>query len=164
MSFFAELVEETDAPRLELESLPKVRSMIHDGIDVGKYRAFLHDLYHIVWHFCPIMAAAASRCDDRFRSVRRELYERIEEENGHEEWVLDDIGAMGGDVGQALAVPPSAPVQSVIAFNYWSAERQHPCAVLGMLYQLEVISSVYGGRVAGAIAKALGREVDAGGF
>ncbi len=164
MSFFIALIEATDASRRELESEPKIHSMIHHGLSLAEYRAFLHDLYHIVWHFCPIMSAAASRCDDRFRSVRYELYERIEEEKGHEEWVLDDIRAVGGDLDAAHARPPSAPVQSVIAFNYWSAERQHPCSVLGMLYQLEVISSVYGGRVAGAIAKAIGREVDAGGF
>jgi hypothetical protein len=110
------------------------------------------------------MAAAASRLDDRFKSVRYELYERIEEERGHEDWVMEDIESVGGDADAARTQPPSAPVQSVIAFNYWSADRQHPCSVLGMLYQLEVISSVYGGRVAGAIAKAIGREVDAGGF
>ncbi len=164
MSFFITLVETTDAARRELEAEPKIHSMIHHGLTLAEYRAFLHDLYHIVWHFCPIMAAAASRCDDRFRSVRHELYERIEEEKGHEDWVMDDIRALGGDEGRARSTPPSAPVQSVIAFNYWSAERQHPCAVLGMLYQLEVISSVYGGRVAGAIAKAIGRDVEAGGF
>ena len=164
MSFFITLIETTDASRRELEAEPKIHSMIHHGLTAPEYRAFLHDLYHIVWHFCPIMAAAASRCDDRFRSVRHELYERIEEEKGHEEWVLDDIRAMGGDLDAARTQPPSAPVQSIIAFNYWAAERQHPCSVLGMLYQLEVISSVYGGRVAGAIAKAVGREVDSGGF
>ena len=164
MSFFITLIETTDASRRELEAEPKIHSMIHHGLTLPEYRAFLHDLYHIVWHFCPIMAVAASRCDDRFRSVRHELYERIEEENGHEEWVMDDIRATGGDPDRTRAVPPSPPVQSMIAFNYWSADRQHPCAVLGMLYQLEVISSVYGGRVAGAIAKAIGRDVEAGGF
>lgn len=164
MSFFITLIETTDASRRELEAEPKIHSMIHHGLTLPEYRAFLHDLFHIVWHFCPIMAAAASRCDDAYRTVRMELYERIEEEKGHEEWVLDDIRAMGGDIDAARTQPPSAPVQSVIGFNYWAAERQHPCSVLGMLYQLEVISSVYGGRVAGAIAKAVGREVDSGGF
>jgi pyrroloquinoline quinone (PQQ) biosynthesis protein C len=164
MSFFITLIETTDASRRELEAEPKIHSMIHHGLSLPEYRAFLHDLYHIVWHFCPIMAAAASRCDDRFHSVRHELYERIGEEKGHEEWVMDDICSTGGDPERTRSIAPSAPVQSMIAFNYWSAERQHPCAVLGMLYQLEVISSVYGGRVAGAIAKAIGRDVDAGGF
>jgi len=164
VSFFITLVEMTDANRRELETIPKVHSMIHHGLPLAEYKSFLHDLYHIVWHFCPVMAAAASRCSDRFRDVRYELYERIEEEKGHETWVLEDIEAVGGDVAAAKASPPSAPVQAMIAFNYYGAERVHPCSVLGMLYMLEVVSSVYGGRVSDSIARALGRSVDAGGF
>jgi pyrroloquinoline quinone (PQQ) biosynthesis protein C len=164
VSFFITLVEMTDANRRELETIPKVHSMIHHGLPLAEYKSFLHDLYYIVWHFCPVMAAAVSRCGDRFRDVRYELYERIEEEKGHEAWVLEDIEAVGGDVSAAKANPPSAPVQAMIAFNYYGAERVHPCSVLGMLYMLEVVSSVYGGRVSDSIARSLGRSVDAGGF
>jgi pyrroloquinoline quinone (PQQ) biosynthesis protein C len=164
MSFFITLVELTDASRRELETIPKVHTMVHHGLTLPEYKAFLHDLYHVVWHFCPIMAAAVARCSDRFRGVRYELYERIQEEKGHEAWVLEDIEAMGGDVPSAAANPPSAPVQAMIAFNYFAAERVHPCSVLGMLYMLEVVSSVYGGRVSDSIARKLGRDVDAGGF
>ena len=164
MSFFITLIELTDANRRELELIPKVNSMIHHGLTADEYRAFLHDLYHIVWHFCPVMAASAARCDDRFRDVRYELYERIEEEKGHEAWVLEDIEAMGGDVQAAREVRPSAPAQAMIAFNYYAAEHVHPTSVLGMLYMLEVVSSVYGGRVAESIAHAVGRDASAGGF
>jgi pyrroloquinoline quinone (PQQ) biosynthesis protein C len=164
MSFFITLVELTDASRRELETIPKVHAMVHHGLTLPEYKAFLHDLYHVVWHFCPVMAAAAARCDDRFRSVRYELYERIEEEKGHEAWVLEDVEAVGGDVPGVRASPPSAPVQAMIAFNYYGAERVHPCSVLGMLYMLEVVSSVYGGRVSDSISRKLGRDVDAGGF
>jgi pyrroloquinoline quinone (PQQ) biosynthesis protein C len=164
MSFFITLVEDSDAGRRALEVEPRVHAMIHHGLKLEEYRAFLHDLYHIVWHFCPVMAAAVARCGDEFREVRYALYERIEEEKGHEAWVLEDLGAMGGDVAGARANPPSAPVQAMIAFNYHGAERVHPCSVLGMLYMLEVVSSVYGGRVSDSIARALGRDVNGGGF
>jgi pyrroloquinoline quinone (PQQ) biosynthesis protein C len=164
MSFFITLVEDSDAGRRALEDEPRAHAMIHHGLTLEEYRAFLHDLYHIVWHFCPVMAVAAARCSDEFREVRYALYERIEEERGHEAWVLEDIGALGGDVSGAGTVLPSIPVQVMIAFNYYAAERVHPCSVLGMLYVLEVISSVYGGRVSDSIARALGRDVAAGGF
>jgi pyrroloquinoline quinone (PQQ) biosynthesis protein C len=164
LSFFIQLVEMTDASRRELEALPKVHALIHHGLPLAEYRAFLHDLYHVVWHFCPVMAAAASRCGEEFKEVRYALYERIEEEKGHETWVLEDIEAMGGDVAGARSNPPSAPVQAMIAFNYHGADRLHPCSVLGMLYMLEVVSSVYGGRVSESIAQAVGRDVAAGGF
>ncbi len=164
MSFFITLVEMTDANRRDLESVPKVHEMIHRGLTLSEYRAFLHDLYHVVWHFCPIMATAASHCDDRFRGVRYELYERINEEQHHEEWVLEDIEAMGGNAKQVSVTPPSPPVQAMIGFNYSACERIHPCSVLGMLYTLEVVASVYGGRVSDSIARALGRDTEAGGF
>ncbi len=109
------------------------------------------------------MTAAAARCGDEFRNVRYALYERIEEEKEHETWVLEDVGAVGGDVAGAKADPPSAPVQAMIAFNYHGAERVHPCSVLGMLYMLEVVSSVYGGGYR-TRSRALGRDVNGGGF
>jgi pyrroloquinoline quinone (PQQ) biosynthesis protein C len=164
MSFFITLLENSDASRRAIENLPKVQTMMHKGLPLPEYRAFLRDLYHIVWHFCPVMAVAAARCDDRLRTVRYELYERIEEEKGHETWVLEDIGALGGDVQGANAAPPSAPVQAMIGFNYYAADRVHPCSVLGMLYVLEVVASVYGGKVADSIARAIGKDVTAGGF
>jgi pyrroloquinoline quinone (PQQ) biosynthesis protein C len=164
MSFFITLVEMTDASRRDLELIPKVHSMINHGLTLAEYRGFLHDLYHIVWHFCPVMSAAAARCDDRFRDVRYDLYERIEEEKGHDSWVLEDIKALGGDVRAVRETPPSPPAQAMIAFNYYASDRVHPCSVLGMLYMLEVVSSVYGGRVSDSIAQALGRNVEDGGF
>lgn len=164
MSFFITLVENSDASRRAIENLPRVHSMMHKGLTLAEYRAFLRDLYHIVWHFCPVMAVAAARCDDRLRGVRYELYERIEEEKGHETWVLEDIAAVGGDPQGANLAVPSAPVQAMIGFNYYAAERVHPCAVLGMLYVLEVVASVYGGKVADSIARAIGRKATAGGF
>ena len=164
MSFFITLIETTDASRRELEAIPKMNTMLTQGLTLAEYQAFLHDLYYIVWHFCPTMASAASRCDDRFRQVRYELYERIEEEKGHETWVLEDIEAIGGDTARVPAHLPSAPVQCMLGFNYFCAERAHPCAVLGMLYSLEVIASAYAGTLSQSIAQALGRDMDGPGF
>jgi len=164
VSFFITLLETTDSSRREFEAIPKMTAMLNRGLSLAEYRAFLHDLYYVVWHFCPTMAAAASRCDDRFRQVRYELYERIEEEKGHDAWVLEDLEAVGGDSANVRSQPPSAPVQCMIAFNYFCAERAHPCAVLGMLYSLEVIASAYAATLAQSIAKALGRNMEGPGF
>lgn len=164
MSFFITLVESSDANRRAIEAAPKIQAMMHHGLPLAEYRAFLHDIYHVVWHFCPVMAAAVARMDDRFRHVRYELYERIEEEKGHESWVLEDIEAVGGDVRGAREGAPSVPVQAMIGYNYYAAERVHACSALGMLYVLEVVASVYGGRVADAIARSTGRDAAAGGF
>ncbi|MGE5640371.1 MAG: TenA family transcriptional regulator [Clostridia bacterium] len=164
MSFFITLLETTDASRRELEAIPKMSAMLAKGLPAPEYHAFLHDLYYIVWHFCPTMAAAASRVDDRFRQVRYELYERIQEERGHYDWVLDDAVAVGADVARIRAEPPSPPVQAMVAFNYHCAERDHPCAILGMLYGLEVIASAYAATLAQSIGRAIGKDFEGPGF
>ena len=164
MSFFITLLENSDASRRAIETLPKVQSMMHKGLTLPEYRAFLHDLYYIVFHFCPIMAVAMGRCDGHLSNIREELRERIGEETGHEQWVLQDVVAIGADTRGVTTTPPSAPVQAMIGFNYYAAERVHPCSVLGMLYVLEVVASVYGGKAADSIARAIGRETAAGGF
>jgi pyrroloquinoline quinone (PQQ) biosynthesis protein C len=164
MSFFITLLETTDTSRREFEAIPKMTAMLNRGLSPAEYRAFLHDLYYVVWHFCPTMAAAAARCDDRFRQVRYELYERIEEEKGHEMWVLEDLEAVGGDSARVRSTAPSAPMQCMIAYNYFCAERAHPCAVLGMIYSLEVIASAYAATLAQSIAKVLERNYEGPGF
>ncbi len=164
MSFFITLLESSDASRRALEAEPRVHAMVHHGLTLEEYRVLLREMYHIVRHCCPVMATAAARCGDDFRAVRDALYDRVHEDRGREAWVLEDIEAMGGDVSAAGRSLPSAPVQAMIAFNYYAAERVHPCSVLGMLYVLEVVSSVYGARVSEAIARKIGREVAAGGF
>lgn len=162
MSFFINLIEATDANRREMEALPKVQDMLHSKMSEEAYKAFLMDLYHIVWHFCPIMASAASRCSDRFIKVRYHLYHNIEEEQGHEKMVLADLKTFGIAEDEVISTPPTFAVQAMIAYNYHTCERVHPCSVLGMLYVLEIISSVYGGQVAASIAQGLNMPLPQG--
>lgn len=162
MSFFIRLIEATDSNRRELEGLEKVQDMLNGKMSHDAYKAFLMDLYHIVWHFCPIMAAAASRCPDRFVEVRYHLYHNIDEEKGHEKMVLNDLKIFGVDANLVTTTPPSHAVQAMLAYNYYACERVHPCSVLGMLYVLEIISSVYGGQVATSISQGLGMPLPDG--
>ena len=155
MSFFIRLLEATDTSRREMEAIPKVQSMLHGKMTRESYQAFLMDLYHVVWHFCPIMATAASRCPDQFIDLRYHLYHNIEDEKGHENMVLEDLAAFDIAAETVRNSAPSQPVQAMIAYNYHVSERVHPCCVLGMLYVLEIISSVYGGQVSGAISAGL---------
>jgi pyrroloquinoline quinone (PQQ) biosynthesis protein C len=162
MSFFIELIEATDTSRREMEALPKVQDMLNGRMSEEDYTIFLKDLYHIVWHFCPIMATAASRCPDKFIDVRYHLYHNIDEEKGHENLVLNDLAHFGVDIISVKTSPPSFSVQAMIAYNYYASERIHPCCVIGMLYVLEIISSVYGGQVASSIANGLHKSLPDG--
>lgn len=162
LPFFAELVSATDEDRRAFETHPVIVAAVADGMSVERYRRLLLELYTVVWHFNPVCAAAASRMDDRFANLRYFLYEHLHEESGHEVWVRNDLEAVGVPVAETLAHAPSADTLALVGYNHWAADRRHPVSVLGMLYALEVIASVYGGPFASAIRESLLLEGDAG--
>lgn len=157
-----DLVIETDEARRSFETNPKVLSMVADGLSVPRYQKLMLELYHVVWHFNPTCAAAASRVDDAHRQVRYFLYEHMMEEKGHEEWVVADLEVVGVARHTTEQCQPSTRMLALNGYNYWSADRRHPCAVLGMIYALEVIASVYGGPISTAIKQSLMLEGDRG--
>jgi heme oxygenase len=92
---------------------------------------------------------------EALQPLRHFLYTHMHEETGHETWVLNDLDAVGVTPAQAQAHSPSVHTLALNGYNYWAADRRHPCSVLGMLYVLEVIASVYGGPFAAALRESL---------
>lgn len=166
LSFFAELVTRTDEDRRAFETHPVVMDAVAHGMSVERYRALLLELYHVVWHFNPVCAAAASRigdpAQDALQPIRLFLYEHMHEEAGHETWVLNDLEAIGVTPDAARAHAPAITTLALNGYNHWAADRLNPCSVLGMLYALEVIASVYGGPFASAIRESLLLDGDRG--
>ena len=162
LPFFVDLVARTDEARRAFETNSKVLDMVANGLPVERYRKLLLELYHVVWHFNPVCAAAASRVPDSERQVRYFLYEHMHEESGHEEWVMNDLDAVGVSHAVTRSQEPSVHTLTLNGFNYWAADRRHPCSVLGMMYALEVIASVYGGTFSAAIRESLLLEGDRG--
>ncbi|MCC6250024.1 MAG: iron-containing redox enzyme family protein [Rubrivivax sp.] len=164
--FFADLVGRTDDDRRAFETHPVVLDAVAHGMTLERYRALLLELYHVVWHFNPVCAAAASRMGtpalEPQQAVRHFLYEHMHEETGHETWVLNDLEAIGVPPATARAHGPNVHTLSLNGYNYWAADRRHPCSALGMLYALEVVASVYGGPFAAAIREALLLDGDHG--
>jgi len=161
-AFFMELVSRTDEARREFETNSRVLDIVANGLSLERYRRLLLELYHVVWHFNPTCAAAACRITDQHRDVRYFLYDHMNEEKGHEEWVLNDLQVVGVSGEQAHAYEPTLVMLGLNGYNYWSADRRHPCSVLGMLYALEVVASVYGGQMTAAITESLLLEGDRG--
>jgi pyrroloquinoline quinone (PQQ) biosynthesis protein C len=159
---FAEVVARTDESRRAFETHPALLDAMAHGISLERYRALLLELYHVVWHFNPVCAAAASRIPDEQRQIRYFLYEHLHEESGHEQWVMNDLEAVGVAPASTAAHAPSPFTQALNGYNYWSADRRHPCSVLGMLYALEVIASVYGGPFSASVKEALLLEGERG--
>ncbi len=160
--FFSDLILGTDEARRAFETHPVLLDAVGHGLPVERYRTLLLELYHVVWHFNPVCAAAASRLGDEHKGVRYFLYEHMQEESGHEDWVRQDLEAVGVPVAATLAHAPSPFTDALVGYNYWAADRLHPCSVLGMLYALEVIASVYGGPFSSAIKESLLLEDERG--
>ena len=162
LPFFVDLISRTDEARRAFETHPVVLDAVANGMPVARYRRLLLELYNVVWHFNPVCAAAASRIPDAQSQVRYFLYEHMQEESGHEEWVINDLAAVGVERPAAQAHTASMHTLTLTGYNYWSADRRHPCSVLGMMYTLEVIASVYGGPFASAIRESLLLEGERG--
>lgn len=162
LPFFAQLVSATDEDRRAFEAHPVLVDAVAQGMSVERYRALLLELYHVVWHFNPVCAAAASRLGDDFAEVRYFLYEHMQEETGHEAWVRNDLDAVGVEPAATRAHGPGPHTLALNGYNYWAADRRHPCSALGMLYTLEVIASVYGGPFAAAMRERLLLDGDRG--
>jgi len=166
LPFFADLVTRTDEDRRTFETHPQLVDAVAHGMSVERYRALLLELYHVVWHFNPVCAAAAARlgspAHDPDSALRYFLYEHMHEESGHENWVLADLEALGMTRADARAHRPGAHTLALNGYNHWSAAMRQPLSVLGMLYALEVIASVYGGPFASAIRERLQLEGEQG--
>jgi pyrroloquinoline quinone (PQQ) biosynthesis protein C len=161
IALLSERLIKESADQLEhFGTLPFITAVRNGSVTKDRYMQFLNDLYHVVWNFCPVMAAGASRCNEDYSTVRYAIYEHIHEEKGHEEWVLSDCQAVGGDEfeHQVRNGKPRPEIQAMAAFNYYVAERQHGTAALAMVFALELISQRLGGRVSAGVAKALNLE------
>ena len=111
LPFFSDLVMRTDEARRDFETHPVVLDAVARGMTLERYRRLLLELYHVVWHFNPVCAAAASRTPDEFRQVRYFLYDHMHEESGHEQWVMNDLEAVGVTHAATLAAD-SNPIES----------------------------------------------------
>jgi len=160
--FFIDLISRTDEARRAFETNPRILQIVADGLPVEGYRNLLLELYHVVWHFNPTCAAAASRMGDQHSEIRYFLYDHMMEEKGHEEWVVNDLEVVGMGRQEIARHRPSNALLALNGYNYWAADRRNPCSVLGMVYALEVIASVYGGPIAAAIKESLLLEDDRG--
>jgi pyrroloquinoline quinone (PQQ) biosynthesis protein C len=112
------------------------------------YLRFLTQTYHYVKLTQVLLAHGARALRDDPDPTRRTFGERFahheREEVGHEQWVLDDIRAIGGDAAAAERAEPGAAVkgyQAMVAF-LWSS--RHPVALMGVSTLLEGISEKLG--------------------
>lgn len=155
MSFFDELVRQTEAERQHLLSAPIIELVFRGEITRDHYIAFLTQAYHHVKHTVPLMMAAGSRLPEKKEWVRVAIAEYIEEETGHQEWVLNDIAACGYDKEFVRNSRPSIATELMVAYAYDTIHRNNPMGFFGMVHVLEGTSINLADKVAGAVKSTL---------
>lgn len=161
MPFYKQLVSATEADRGEFHSIPILQRTLHGEITTDDYLDFLGQAYHHVKHTVPLLMACGSRLPDHLNWLHRAIGEYIEEEMGHEEWILDDITACGGDAAAVRAGSPSPATELMVAFAYDVIQRRNAVGFFGMVFVLESTSAQLASQAADAIKNRLNLSEDA---
>lgn len=138
MRFYQQLIEQTQAEREYLLSAPLIqRCLKQQSFTLAEYQAFLTEAYHHVKHTVPLLMAVGSRLSSAQEYYREAIAEYIEEELGHQEWVLNDIAATGADKEQVRYGKPRLATELMVAYAYDTVQRGNPLAFFGMVLVLE---------------------------
>ena len=156
MSFHARLLDQTADARAGLVTLPVIQQALAGAIARETYVAFLTQAYHHVRHSVPLLMACGARLPARLEWLRTAIGEYIEEEMGHQEWVLDDIAACGADRDAAAASEPLLATELMVSYAYDTIARGNPVGFFGMVLVLEGTSAALATRAATSIESSLG--------
>lgn len=137
MSFFQTLQDATQQERETLFNLPIIRQALQGQVSLESYRAFLSQAYYHVRHTVPLMMACGARLPSRLEWLRAAVCEYIEDEYGHERWILDDLRACGGNADAVRDGSPATPIELMVAYLYDLIARGNPVGLFGMVNVLE---------------------------
>jgi len=156
LPFYDDLLAATESERADLLAIPFIREGAAGRLTRDQYLAFLGQAYHHVKHTLPLLMACGARIRESRGWLRLAMAEYIKEETGHEEWILNDIGACGGDPERVRHGRPGMAAELMVAYAYDTIHRRNPVGFLGMVLVLEGTSVQVAAQAARAIKKSLG--------
>lgn len=151
MSFYDALLEQTTHERDYLLSAPIIRGAMNGRVSLDSYLAFLTEAYHHVKHTVPLLMACGARLPEHLEWLRGAIAEYIDEEYGHQEWILNDIAACGGDPEAVRRGTPKLPTELMVSYVYDRIARNNPVSFFGMVNVLEGTSIALATQAAGVI-------------
>jgi hypothetical protein len=107
------------------------------------YRAYLATMHTVVRSAVPLLEAALDearcrRAADPLAAALEAYYAvHVDEERGHDVWLLEDLEAAGGDVDGALRAIPAPPVAAFVGAQYYWLRHYHPVSLLGHIAVVE---------------------------
>jgi hypothetical protein len=105
--------------------------------------AFLRAGYGSIRASVPLLETARDRARDLSATdpvaagLVDYLHEHAEEEQGHDEWLLQDLQSVGVASAELLSRAPSGAVAALVGAQYYWVLHYHPVCVLGYLMVIE---------------------------
>lgn len=137
MNFFDRLQTETARQRAALLSAPIIAKALAGEMTQHQYLTFLGQAYHHVKHTLPLLMATGSRLPESYEWLRLAVAQYIEEETGHQEWILNDIAACGGDKEAVRRSQPHLATELMVSYAWDTIQRVNPLGFFGMVQVLE---------------------------
>lgn len=137
MKLFERLQTETINERNYLISSPIIKRCFEGEISVDDYVRFLSQAYHHVKHTVPLLMNVGAKLPESKEWLREAVAEYIEEELGHQEWILNDIAACGFDKEIVRHSKPNFNTELMVSYAYDAVNRVSPLMFFGMVHVLE---------------------------
>lgn len=155
-TFYQTLLSETETERNEFLSIPLLHNAVEGDIGIDTYLAFLVEAYHHVKHTTPLLMACGAHLPERLEWLREAVGEYIDEEMGHQEWILNDIRALGADPESVRNGEAGMATELMVAYAWDTIQRRNPVGFFGMVLVLEGTSVQLAIRAADAVQNSLG--------
>ena len=155
MPFYERLLSETQTGKEYLLSAPIIEQVLNKEFNMETYIAFLNQAYHHVKHTIPLLMSAGARLPDDKSWLRKVIADYIEEEIGHEQWILNDIEACGYNREEYELGDAPFTSEIMVAYLYDYVTRKNPAGIFGMVLVLEGTSSDLAPMVAGIVKEGL---------
>ena len=155
MSFFNQLEIATNKDREALFSIPIIQDALRGQIKLNQYLAFLKEAYHHVKHTVSLLTACKNQTSYDYPWLKEALTHYIEDEMGHEEWILNDIKSAGGKSEDVRHSEPSIFTELMVADAYYQIYQKNPIGFLGMVFVLEGTSIAIATNAAEEMQKSL---------
>ena len=107
------------------------------------YPEYLIATHGVIRASIPLMERALERAqavaadDPAAAGLAAYLEHHVDEERGHDDWLLEDLEVLGRTPEAVLSRVPSASVAALVGAQYYWIEHYHPVALLGYIGLLE---------------------------
>jgi pyrroloquinoline quinone (PQQ) biosynthesis protein C len=154
--FHDDLVAATTADRDALLAAPIIGLALGGRVTRAQYVSFLEQAYHHVRHTVPLLMICAARLPDRLEWLREAAVDYIEEEIGHDQWILNDLAACGADREEVRRSAPGMATDVMVGYAFDTVQRRNPLGFFGMAHVLEGTSVALATRAASVLQATLG--------